>query len=202
MKKSILGALVVVLGTSFAASAQMHTRVGVKGGLNLSHNQIWQKAPLIETVENNGFGPGFYLGGLLEVSGKNKSSKLKGQIELQYNYHTMVNNDVAKFSTRLHVLNIPVSVKYFFQPHMSLIAGINNNINLSGTFKNKTIDVVNDITNLNTYQPGAHVGFNYYFKKGLFLDLRYNYNFGSTLDMPYDGYFRYGHGQVGIGYKF
>lgn len=198
MKYFITTACAVLFGAS--AFAQLNARLGVKGGLNLMHSTTRYELNPSGTITESGFGPGFYLGGLMEVSGKSKSSKLKGQLELQYNYLTNSANNVTD---RFHVLNIPVSLKYFFKPHMSIIAGVNNNINLAGSNKFKDADSSTEFNNLRTYQPGAHIGFNYYVKNGMFIDLRYSYNFASTLRIdPLDSYYRYGNIQLGVGYKF
>jgi len=194
---------ILSLGLTTATFAQLNPRVGVKGGLNLMHSTIHNEGPTIGKHNYTGFGPGFYVGGLVEISGKNKSSKLKGQIELQYNYLTNTTDNVVTSTDRFNTINIPVSLKYFFQPHMSVILGMNNNIFLNGTNKVKDADKATEYINLTTYNPGVHVGFNYYFKKGFFLDLRYNYQFNTVLDIVSDDFsYKYGHGQIGLGYKF
>lgn len=203
MKKYLLGA---VLGTTSLlfindATAQSNVRFGVKGGLNLSHATNEYAIPNGPSINNSYFGPGFYGGGLMEVSFP-RGSKVKLQAEALFNYHSLLNKD-NDVNYRLGAVSIPVMVKYFPVPDFGLMLGGVANINVLGKAYSESLDRVTDIDNLTSFQPGILFGANYYIKKGFFVDARYTYNFGNIVDYTNDNYkFNYGTISLGIGYKF
>lgn len=185
--------LVSILSTN--VQAQLNPRVGLKAGANLGMGTL-----SFNTVNNSsefGVGPGGYLGGLIEISGKNKSSKLKFQGELMGNYNT-VHFDSRNF--RILNLSMPLMLKFFVVPEFSFNAGMSLNVNLSGDFVANG-PVTLEGYNVTQFQPGVLAGMTYYVYKGLFLDLRYNHYFPNAVESPVFE-FQYGSLQLGIGYKF
>lgn len=81
MKKLVIALTTAALALTTNAFAQSNLRFGVKGGLNLTHGKVESTPGL---TEYNGFGPGFYAGGLAELSFP-KGSKFKLQLEALYN---------------------------------------------------------------------------------------------------------------------
>jgi hypothetical protein len=209
MKK--LGLILMMLPllhvTSFAQqTAKSPLRFGLKGGLNLSRAGISNGAPFGSV--SNSFGPGFFAGGLLEVSGP-AGSKFKGQVEALYSFHTFTNRfTVAGLSTEpntnLSQISVPVMVRYFPIPSLSVNAGASANVNIASktdvgplTYDNADLDYLQPV------QIGILVGATYYIHKGFFVDARYNYYFGSIFkDSSVRPSYNLSAIQLGIGYKF
>lgn len=182
-------------------------RFGVKAGANISHLGVSDAAVL--GTASNSFGPGFFAGGLLEISGP-AGSKLKGQVEALYSFHNVKNTFTlggiaSEWKTNLSQISIPLMIRYFPIPSLSFNAGPSVNFNLASKTKidGTTFDH-NDQDDLQTIQIGALVGATYYIYKGFFVDARYNYFFGSMLkkDNSNDPSYRLSAIQVGVGYKF
>lgn len=198
MKKLILGISALLLAGT--ATQAQNVRFGVKGGANLTHattSYTFNNS----TISHNYLGPGFYAGGLMEVSFP-KGSKFKLQPELLFNYHSMLSDNQ---NVRLGTIGIPVAFKFFPIPDFSLMAGPVFNFNVIGAYVNKNINdnVIKYGDNLNSFQPGVFFGANYYIHKGFFVDARYTYNFGDVVDYGTSGAdFKYGNVSVGVGYKF
>lgn len=187
-----LGSVAALLSTNL--QAQINPRIGIKAGGNLGLGTLTFNA---NNSSEFGVGPGGYLGGLLEISGKNKSSKLKFQAELLGNYNT-VHFDSRNF--RMLSLSMPLMLRYFVVPNFSFNAGMSLNVNLSGDFvANRFITL--EGYSVSQFQPGVLAGMTYYVYKGLFLDLRYNHYFMNAVESPVFA-FQYGSVQLGIGYKF
>lgn len=199
--------LVILLSAATTYSyAQSPLRFGVKGGANISRMGVSNS---ILGDPKNSFGPGFYAGGLLEISGP-AGSKLKGQVEALYSFHNVKNtytlSSVAtERKTNLSQISVPLMIRYFPIPALSFNAGASVNFNIASKttvgdlkFDNKDLNV------LQTLQVGALVGATYYIYKGFFVDARYNYYFGSVLkkDKDNDPTYRLSAIQVGLGYKF
>lgn len=209
MKKTvtIIGATVALALASTAVQAQTSLRFGVKGGLNLSHASINTTQNSIESKGYNSFGPGIYAGGLAELSFP-KGSKFKLQLEALYNvnFHNFkpANSILNDVKVNHQILQVPLSVKYFIQPDFSLNAGLSGNYNISVKDK-KDAPNFNTGTSVNPMQLGAHIGATYYIKKGFFIDARYNYVFGTSMEYDLSGIdldYNYGTIQLGLGYKF
>src|SRR6218665_3032414 len=141
MKKLIL-LLLAVSAVTTATFAQEKTsrsplRFGVKAGANIAHLNVSDNFSF--TSEKNSFGLGAYGGALLEISGP-AGSKFKGQVEALFNWHKFKNtyNDpgyevVSK--TSLSQISVPVMVKYFVIPSLSINAGPSVNFNLAAKSK-------------------------------------------------------------------
>lgn len=198
--------VILLLAASTYSYAQSPLRFGVKAGANISHMGVSNGATLGDA--KNSFGPGFYAGGLLEISGP-AGSKLKGQIEALYSYHTMKNTytlgDVAtERKTNLSQISVPVMVRYFPIPALSFNGGASVNFNVASKTKVGGLTLDNgELDELQTLQIGALVGATYYIYKGFFVDGRYNYYFGSVMKRDNnDPAYRLSAIQVGLGYKF
>ncbi|HEU4606989.1 MAG TPA: porin family protein [Chitinophagaceae bacterium] len=203
--------VVLLLAASTVTYAQKSPlRFGIKAGGNLSHVGISNSDVSLGQLKNS-WGPGFYAGGLLEISGP-AGSKLKGQVEALYSFHTFKNTyTLSEFSTaqksNLSQISVPVMVRYFPIPNLSFNAGASVNFNVASTTKingvsfNHKDDAIDD---LQTVQVGALVGATFYIYKGFFVDGRYNYYFGSVYkkDNSNDPAYRLSAIQVGLGYKF
>jgi len=198
----------LLLAASTASYAQSPLRFGVKAGANISHMGISNSDISLGSLKNS-FGPGFYAGGLLEISGP-AGSKLKGQVEALYSFHNVKNTytlsgreTVSKSS--LHQISVPLMIRYFPIPSLSFNAGASVNFNLASKTKvdGRTYDH-GDLNDLQTLQVGVLVGATYYIYKGFFVDARYNYYFGSVYkkDGDNDPSYRLSAIQVGLGYKF
>jgi len=198
--------VILLLAASVSSYAQSPLRFGVKAGANISHMGISNSS--FSDLKNS-FGPGFFAGGLLEVSGP-AGSKLKGQIEALYSYHNVKNtftfaNISTERKTSVSQISVPVMVRYFPIPALSFNAGASVNFNIASKTKIDDITIDNkDLDNLQTLQVGALVGATYYIYKGFFVDARYNYYFGSVMkkDNSNDPSYRLSAIQVGLGYKF
>jgi len=217
MKKVAVLLLLASAPAALFAQGRSPLRFGIKAGGNLSNMTI---------SDNNGnsygsssFGFGYYGGGLLEISGP-AGSKFKGQIEALYNRHNYKNNYFSSNNasinqtTKLDQISVPVMVKYFVIPSLSINLGGAVNFNIAGkakteaTFENVTTTSTtnfNDNDYLKTLQVGALAGVTYYLYKGLFVDGRYNYTFGKMLDQKSNAdpaYKNHNAIQLGVGYKF
>lgn len=201
-----------MMGASAVTYAQTQERsplrFGLKGGANISHLGT-SSDPLLGDVKN-AFGPGFYAGALLEISGP-AGSKLKGQIEAMYSWHNVKNTYTlgpisSEWKTSISQISVPVMLRYFPIPSLSINAGPSVNFNVAAKTKigDATFDHKDDLDDLQTIQIGALVGATYYIHKGFFVDARYNYYFGSTFKKATDDdpSYRLSAIQVGIGYKF
>jgi len=220
MKKlMLLCCATALLATAAHAQSERRSplRFGLKAGANISHLRVTNNG---YTTESNSFAPGVYGGGLLEISGP-AGSKFKGQIEALFNWHNFKNKyteaDLSlERKISLSQISVPIMVKYFVIPSLSINAGGSVNFNIAGKIKDET-DVrglitrtetdMNDADMLQTLQVGALVGATYYIYKGFFVDARYNYYFGSMAKNPIstgndDPAYRISAIQVGIGYKF
>jgi hypothetical protein len=217
MKKLIL-LLLAASATTTATFAQNESRsplrFGLKAGANISHLKIDDNFGALSS--KNSFGLGFYGGGLLEISGP-AGSKFKGQVEALFNWHNFKNDYtgagfLTKHKTSLTQISVPIVLKYFVIPSLSINAGPSVNFNIAakdkydednfGIITKKETDY-KDISKLQTIQIGALVGATYYIYQGFFVDARYNYYFGSMVkDLTPDYKFATSAIQVGVGYKF
>ena len=191
-KVVVIGGISMLL--SINLQAQLNPRVGIKAGGNLGIGAINFKG---NNSNEFAVGPGGYLGGLMEISGKNKGSKWKFQSELLANYNT-VQFDSRHF--RMLILSMPLMMRYFIVPNFSFNAGISLNANLSGDFVAKR-PVTLEGYQVSTFQPGVLAGMSYYIHKGLFIDLRYNHYLLNAVESSVFA-FQYGSLQLGMGYKF
>jgi hypothetical protein len=220
MKKLILLLLAVstVATTTFAQKEEKKSplRFGLKAGANISHMNVSDNGGF--TTEKNSFGFGAYGGGLLEISGP-AGSKFKGQVEALFNLHNFKNTYTDPLyksvdKNTLTQISVPIMLKYFVIPSLSINAGPSVNFNLGakdkyeetvGTVTTKDEIDYKDVDALQTIQIGALVGATYYIYKGFFVDARYNYYFGSmTKDIVLGANYKSNISaiQIGVGYKF
>lgn len=217
MKRLALLLLVASAPVINFAQGRSPLRFGLKAGANISHMTI---------ADNNGnsygsasFGLGYYGGGFMEISGP-AGSKFKGQVEALYNRHNFKNNYATignltiDQTTKLDQISVPVMVKYFVIPSLSINLGAAVNFNIAGkadvetgveNSKIKTTENFKDNDYLQPVQVGALAGVTYYLYKGLFVDGRYNYTFGKMLDQKNNTDAAYKNAsaiQIGVGYKF
>jgi hypothetical protein len=217
MKKLILLLLAAsAITTTFAQNeSRSPLRFGLKAGANLSHLNASDHA---FGTEKNSFGIGAFGGGLLEISGP-AGSKFKGQVEALFNWHNFKNTYTAlNISTEdkisLSQISVPIVLKYFVIPSLSINAGPSVNFNIAAKDKfeintvgngsiNKGEFDLKDADALQTVQIGALVGATYYIYQGFFVDARYNYYFGSMVkDRVPDYKYAVSAIQIGVGYKF
>lgn len=217
MKKLILLLLAAsaITTTTFAQNeSRSPLRFGLKAGANISHLKINDNYGALSS--KNSFGFGAFGGGLLEISGP-AGSKFKGQVEALFNWHNFKNDYTGagystKHKTTLTQISVPIVLKYFVIPSLSINAGPSVNFNIAGKDKydednagiiTKKETDYKDISKLQTIQIGALVGVTYYIYKGFFVDARYNYYFGSMVkDLTPDYKFATSAIQIGVGYKF
>ena len=186
----------------------------MKAGANISRLNISDNYG--SASEKNSFGIGAFGGGLLEISGP-AGSKFKGQVEALFNWHNFKNTYTDPgFTTTdkisLSQISVPIMLKYFVIPSLSINAGpsVNFNIAAKDKYEINTLGVIvkdeediKDADALQTIQIGALVGATYYIYEGFFVDARYNYYFGSMAkDLTPDYKFATSAIQIGIGYKF
>jgi hypothetical protein len=218
MKKLILLLLAAsaITTTTFAQNeSRSPLRFGLKAGANISHLKVDDDYGGALSSKNS-FGFGAFGGGLLEISGP-AGSKFKGQVEALFNLHNFKNDYTgAGFSTKhkttLTQISVPIVLKYFVIPSLSINAGPSVNFNITGKDKydedalgimTKKETDYKDIKKLQTIQIGALVGATYYIYEGFFVDARYNYYFGSMVkDLTPDYKFATSAIQIGVGYKF
>jgi len=222
MKKLILLLLAVstVGSTTFAqekSEKRSPLRFGIKAGANISHLNVSENSGYL--AEKNSFGFGAFGGALLEISGP-AGSKFKGQVEALFNWHNFKNTyddgSPMLFQTKnrlsLSQISVPIMLKYFVIPSLSINAGPSVNFNIAAKSKyednyagviTKGEQDLKDFDVLQTIQVGALVGATYYIHKGFFVDARYNYYFGSMVkDLTPDVKYAISAIQVGVGYKF
>lgn len=190
-------------------------RLGFKAGSNTTF--LSQIDPMIEASSRN-ITSGFYGGGLLEISGP-AGSKLKGQAEALYQYHKVsrdYNHSLgsSKSVFELQQISIPILMKYFVLPQLSLNAGAAVNFNISAINTRTSNPLTGpsvsykvnykEINALESLQVNALIGATYYIHKGLFADVRFNPYFGSvTRSSPLmERYHKISTLQIGLGYKF
>ncbi|MFA6057064.1 MAG: porin family protein [Taibaiella sp.] len=216
MKKLILLLLAAsAITTTFAQrESRSPLRFGLKAGANISHLNVSDNYG--SATEKNSFGIGAFGGGLLEISGP-AGSKFKGQVEALFNWHNFKNTYTDPgFTTKdkisLSQISVPIMLKYFVIPSLSINAGPSVNFNIAAKDKYeintagvivKYEDDIKEADALQTIQIGALVGATYYIYEGFFVDARYNYYFGSMAkDLTPDYKFATSAIQIGVGYKF
>jgi hypothetical protein len=217
MKKLILLLLAAsaITTTTFAQNeSRSPLRFGLKAGANISHLNVSDNYG--SASEKNSFGIGAFGGGLLEISGP-AGSKFKGQVEALFNLHNFKNTYTdpgltTKDKISLSQISVPIMLKYFVIPSLSINAGPSVNFNIAAKDKyelnaggiiEKDEEDIKDADALQTIQVGALVGATYYIYKGFFVDARYNYYFGSMVkDLTPDYKFATSAIQIGVGYKF
>ncbi|WP_118973678.1 porin family protein [Taibaiella koreensis] len=200
--------VILLLAASSAVYAQSPLRFGVKAGANISRIGI-ANSNVSMGKPSSSFGPGVYAGGLLEISGP-AGSKLKGQIEALYSYHTVKNTYASgpakvEQKTNLSQISVPLMIRYFPIPSLSFNAGASVNFNVASKTKVGEVTLDHgDLDDLQTIQVGVLAGATYYIYKGFFVDARYNYFFGSVYkkDKTNDPSYRLSAIQIGLGYKF
>lgn len=217
MKKSILLFSVLGLATGAFAKQKSPLRLGLKAGSNITAVDMSGDVPI--KIDNR-LGLGFYGGGLLEISGP-AGSKWKGQMEALFNFHTFKYRFSGPSSPlpftvdeghKVSQISVPIMVRYFVIPQLSFNAGASVNFNL-GDKATTNLNVRNGSFqgewqtpapgDLQTIQVGALAGATYYFYKGLFADIRYNYLFGNVYQKEAGGpSTRMNFLQIGMGYKF
>ncbi len=127
-------------------------------------------------------------------------------ITIEHNYRTtgFAVNERAKG----HFLSVPVLVKYFFTPSLSLYAGPAVSLNLASkvVVKEDKATSINKQTNneVNKFQFGGMAGANYYIGKAFFVEARYHSQFpkyykGVSLMHGFGSLHNF---QLGVGYKF
>jgi hypothetical protein len=217
MKKLTILLLLATAPMINFAQGRSPIRFGLKAGGNLSHMAIANSDG--NNIGSPSFGLGWYGGGLMEVSGP-AGSKFKGQIEALFNQHNFKNEIVSnstgsiKNTTKLSQISVPVMIKYFIIPELSLNLGASVNFNVAAKDKTKTTvgdqseTITTDLKDndyLKTVQVGALAGVTYYIVKGFFVDARYNYYFGKMVDQKVatdPEYKNMSAIQLGVGYKF
>jgi hypothetical protein len=216
---ALIGSTATAQKTKKSTTQKSPLRFGLKAGANLSHMGVDNSSSVFNN-EQASFQPGFYAGGLLEISGP-AGSKFKGQVEALFNYHnvknsyeSIFNNNVYQYNqkTNFMQISVPVMLKYFVTPSFSINAGLSANFNIAS--KTKATNTLNSLETttdnkekdyLNTFHIGALVGATYYVYKGFFVDARYNYYFGTPLNynsalLPKPK--ELSAIQIGVGYKF
>jgi len=199
MKKIITSCL---LGASLlfganAASAQ-HFNFGVKAGGNYGFGNM-KYTSLGYTGKMNHSGIGLYIGAFTEISG---DSKLRGQIELLYDYNTLKFNNE---SFRLGALRVPILAKYAITPKLNVSIGPSLGFNLTRKSIYKHSNVIIDRKDeIKSFQFGALVGVSYSITESLGVDLRYNQYFSNLYigEGIHDEKFKYNVLQLGLSFKF
>ncbi|MGU3373678.1 porin family protein [Chryseobacterium sp. M5A1_1a] len=207
MKKNIF--FVVLLAVSTFINAQKTPdkpiSFGVKGGYTLSNMKVYDASFKSKSS--------FYVGVLAEYP---LSPKLGIQGEIQYTqlggkdlypWYQVIGNQIVymgerEYDYQINQIQVPVSLKYYFIPNLSVSAGINLGFTAS------TKIVVKDSMG-NTYEEADNndgikkmmifpfVSTEYKINKNIFVDARYNFNFFETSSPVNIGFF-----QAGLGYRF
>lgn len=208
MKKIVL-TLSVLSGFTIAVKAQ-YARFGLKAGALLT---TANRDHVGLSDLKNKVAPGVYAGGFMEISFKKMSDRLKIQVEADYSNMTIrhsfqTGGTVVDEKSVAHILSVPVLIKYFFTPSLSLYAGPTGNLNLASKalveIDGDTRYSKNTGEEVSKFLMGGMFGVNYYISKGFFLEARYYSQFP---DYYRPGFFmpsyRTIHNfQLGLGYKF
>lgn len=209
MKKNIFFALAFAI--SAICNAQKTTSesmsFGVKGGYSLSNMKFYNSQ-----LNSKSY---FYAGILAEQP---LSSKFGLQAEVLYTqlggkdsypWFEQVGNEIVEggtmnFEYQFNQIQVPVSVKYYFIPDLSVSAGMNLGFNISSKVKTSTLfngsnnTSVNSVKTLNLF---PFLGAEYKINQKFFVDARYNFNF-FTINKSNRVNTKIGFLQAGVGYRF
>jgi len=218
MKKLFFAAAMLLSTSVFAQSTWQW---GIKAGGNMSLSHVELSDPTTVTIHGN-IRPGVWGGGFLEYSIARPDNPFKIQLEIlystmnsEYNMRSEVTGS-AMTSANLNIqqLNVPLLLKYYILPSLSVNIGPTFNLNLAGKeTKNQGSESVPLYSNqFNVFQYGASGGVSYYIKH-FFIDARFNYLFGQVnytnggnAQHPYfsdlNGKVKFNTISLGIGYSF
>ncbi|NML59302.1 porin family protein [Chryseobacterium cheonjiense] len=215
MKKNL--ALAILLSVSAFFSAQdtqenitrksdSKMSFGIKGGYSLSNMKFYNN-----NLDAKSF---FYVG----IVGEQKiSSKFGVQAEILYTelggiyyYPTLqlIGNELVQTSQteakyKFDQIQVPVSIKYYVIPELSVSAGMNVGINISEKVKATSIpenNIFYNYSDLKTINLFPFLGAEYKINANFFADARYHFNF---IEVNSGGIpTKIGFLQAGIGYRF
>jgi hypothetical protein len=173
MRKKLLLALSLLL--SMASFAQV--QFGVKGGLSLAN---------VAGIgsDNNQARLGFYAGGLVRIA---LEQNLYLQPELLYalkGYRVPATQYTAEATAGFSYVNMPVLFGY--KPGRNLMVLFGPEAGLMTTAKSKSSGIETDLYAFyRHFDLGLDLGFAYSIKKGLGLELRYNFGFSDLANVVY-----------------
>ncbi len=182
------------------------TSFGVKGGYSLSGMKFFDNK-----LDSKSY---FYAGIVAEQP---VSSKVSIQAEALYTQlggkqdfpvvdftdSGVIERGNIRFDYQLTQIQVPVSVKYYFIPELSVSAGMNFGFNISE--KVKTEQIVNGATsrnyeNIKSLNLFPFLGAEYRINEHFFADARYHFNFIEVNKGNFPT--KIGFLQAGIGYRF
>lgn len=187
-------------------AGSLETSFGVKGGYSLSGMKFFDNK-----LDSKSY---FYAGIVAEQP---VSSKVSIQAEALYTQlggkqdfpvvdftdSGVIERGNIRFDYQLTQIQVPVSVKYYFIPELSVSAGMNFGFNISE--KVKTEQIVNGATsrnyeNIKSLNLFPFLGAEYRINEHFFADARYHFNFIEVNKGNFPT--KIGFLQAGIGYRF
>lgn len=184
MKRILIFTAIAMLSV-VGAKAQNIT-FGAKAGLNFASLSLKDDSSKTRTS--------LYVGGFAE---KEFGQNLFGEVGLQY-----VGNGgkVGDATTKIHQINVPVTVKYEVFQDLRLKGGLYLGYIASMQDKYNGTTTTIDSDNYNAFDFGLGIGAEYLLPKNFFVEL--GYNLGLTDIVKGDGEAKNRFFQVGVGYRF
>ena len=179
MKKSILIAVIAVLGFTSAASAQEFVYFGVKGGVSFTNMTS-------DGFEDEKSRTGFHLGLLSEIP---LSERFSLQPEVLYATQGLeadrsfagqnINGEY-----QLDYIQVPVLAKFYLVDGLSIEAGPSFNflVEEEYDFESGMADAEFDTEAGSTFEFGGAIGASYKFNNGFFVSARYTQGFTDVFD--------------------
>ena len=177
MKKSILIAVIAVLGFSTAASAQEFVYFGAKGGVNFSNMTS-------DGFEENNSRTGFHLGLVSEIP---VSDRFSVQPEVLYSSkgteaNSAIFGDNGEY--QLDYIQVPVIAKFYVINGLALEVGPSFNFLVEEEYE---FDLPGGETEIDTelgstFEFGGALGASYKFNSGFFASARYTQGFTDAFD--------------------
>lgn len=164
MKKLLV---VVAVITAVFANAQSSKReegikFGLKGGLNVAN--------MYGDIEENTFRTSLHIGVVSEIIVNDNFSIQPELLFSGQGYSDEGFNGYSRY--KLNYVNLPVMMKYYVADRLSIEAGPQLGVLVSG--KHKTDLSNDDVENLNTVDFSVCAGAGYELESGVFFQLRYN----------------------------
>lgn len=201
MKKSILIAIITVLGFTSAASAQEFVYFGAKGGVNFTNMSS-------DGFEDEKSRTGFHLGLLSEIP---LSERFSLQPEVLYATQGLEASrsfagQTATGEYQLDYIQVPVLAKIYLVEGLSIEAGPSFNflVEEEYDFDSTFGDAEFDTEAGSTFEFGGAIGASYKFNNGFFLSARYTQGFTDVFDSKnWDDEAIKNNGiQAGVGFMF
>jgi hypothetical protein len=184
MRKLLLVAAIAVFGLTTLNAQEV--KIGIKGGLNFA-DVIGDNTEGLDVIT------AFHFGVMTEFM---ISDKFSFQPELLYSNQGYSLGSEDSDTVELDYLNLPLMGKYYLTKGLSLEAGPQIGVLLSGDYDE--LDVKDDFKNMDL---SLNAGIGYKLNSGLNFSMRYNFGLTDIVNSDLSS-FKNGVAQVSIGYFF